>query len=69
MTPPYPDYVWAVRKEFAWELRTRIRDAFLGLSSIEPDHAAILAKLEASIVDFAELQSIAREAGLLEETQ
>ena len=75
VTPPYPDYVWAVRNELALELRTRLRDAFLGLSSLDPDHAAILAKLEAksfqpaSIDDFAELQSIACEVGLLEEAQ
>ena len=46
-TPPYADYVWAIRPQFAASFRTRIRDAFLQLSPGNADHAIVLQSLNA----------------------
>ena len=70
-TPPYADYVWAARPELDPALRDRLRNAFLMLSSDEPQQARILNRLEAnaflptSVSDFDRLRSIAISMGLL----
>jgi len=63
-TPPYVDYVWAVRAETVPALRIQLRNAFLMLTNKDPDQAAILHKLgaayylPASLDDFEALRSI-----------
>lgn len=72
-TPPYADYVWAIRPQFAESFLSRIRDAFLQLSPDNADHAIVLQNLNAigyipaDPDHFIALQSIAREieAGLV----
>ncbi|MDH3763509.1 MAG: phosphate/phosphite/phosphonate ABC transporter substrate-binding protein [Gammaproteobacteria bacterium] len=46
-TPPYADYVWAIRPEFDDASRTGLRDAFLQLTPEIDQHAAILAEVNA----------------------
>ena len=46
-TPPYSDYIWAVQANLDERLKTRLRDAFLGLDAGNPGDAAILADLNA----------------------
>lgn len=71
-TPPYPDYVWAIQPRFGLSTRTRITNAFLSLSPSNKEHAAILAGVDAngflpaSVSDFAQLDGIAHELGLME---
>jgi phosphonate transport system substrate-binding protein len=66
-TPPYADYVWAIRPQFAESFRFKVRDAFLQLSPDNADHAIVLQNLNAigyipADPDyFVALQSIARE--------
>jgi phosphonate transport system substrate-binding protein len=70
-TPPYPNYVWAVRADLAPETRQRIRDAFLDLSPGDDDGARLLTRLRAgaflpaSPADYAPLRKIAEAIGLL----
>ncbi len=72
-TPPYPDYVWAVRPAIGPDVQRGIRDAFLELSSINEGHASIFelmgagAFLPASAEDFLPLRNIAESIGLLGE--
>lgn len=70
-TPPYADYVWAVRPEFDDESRTRLRDAFLQLTPENHRHAAILGGVNArgfipaNNDFFNDLEQIADEADRL----
>lgn len=70
-TPPYADYVWAIRPQFAESLNTRIRDAFLHLSPDNAEHSRILQNLNAigyipaDPDDFLSLTNIARETDTL----
>lgn len=70
-TPPYPDYVWAVRASLGQNFRDRLRDAFLKLSADNAEHARILASvgagtfLPARMADFGELSGIMRTLDLL----
>lgn len=63
-TPPYADYVWAIRDGFNDQARFDITKAFLSLSPVNHKHAAILANIDAggflpaSMNDFAMLDSI-----------
>lgn len=72
-TPPYPNYVWAIRRDIHPALRRRILDAFLELSTIDANHARILERMNASAFlpahtdDFTSLRSIAKKMGLLVE--
>jgi phosphonate transport system substrate-binding protein len=72
-TLPYPDYVWALRKDVDPVQRQAIMDAFLSLSPAEKTHQEVLealgagAFLPASLHDFGRLTVIAREHGLLPE--
>ena len=71
-TPPYPDYVWALRPLNNKALRIKLRDAFLNLSKINKEHAKILegvdadSFLPAGINDFSKLKKIINELQLLE---
>lgn len=70
-TPPYPDYVWAIRGTIAEELRTRVRDAFLSLSADNPVHVEIMKKIGARTFlpvradDFEQLREVAEGLELL----
>ena len=70
-TPPYPDYVWALRSEIDKTLALKLRDAFLGLSLSDKKQSEILtnvnagAFLPASANDFSRLKVIVSELGLL----
>lgn len=46
-TPPYLDYVWACQADLPEKFRSRIRDAFLQLTTADPAHADILSGLRA----------------------
>ena len=46
-TPAYVDYVWAVHEHLDPTLKTRIRDAFMGLDPTYPEHQETLSKLGA----------------------
>ena len=71
-TPPYPDYVWALRPLNNKALRIRLRDAFLSLSKINKEHAKILEGVDANsflpagINDFSKLKKIINELQLLQ---
>ena len=73
-TPPYPDYVWAVRPDLDETLKNRLRDAFLRLDSDKPADNRILTRLGARVffpagtADFRTLSDIARRRGLMENT-
>lgn len=66
-TPPYADYVWAIRPQFAESFNKDIRDAFLQLSATNADHSKILKNLNAigylpaDPGDFLPLANIAQE--------
>lgn len=63
-TPPYADYVWALRSGFDPAFTRRLRDAFLGLSPADDADALILDRmgaggfLPASVDDFADLRDV-----------
>jgi phosphonate transport system substrate-binding protein len=46
-TPPYADYVWAIRPQFAEGFHSKIRDAFMQLSPDNADHTIVLQNLNA----------------------
>jgi len=70
-TPPYTDYVWALRASFSDKTRMRIRNVFLALSPSNPGHRVILEGvgangfLPAAIVDFQKIDETGRSLGLL----
>ena len=71
-TPPYADYVWAIRTGISEELRMRILDAFLKLSRADPRHRIVLERQGAASFfptgenEFAQLRQISRELGMVE---
>ena len=74
-TPPYTNYVWAVRRTMDDALKTRLRDAFLVLTPGVEAHDDILGRmgansfLPADPVDFEPLKRIASDLGLLGASQ
>ena len=72
-TPPYPDYVWAVRTSMQESTRQALLDAFLGLDATVPEHRQILraqganAYLPAGSSDFELVRTAAVQAGVLTE--
>jgi phosphonate transport system substrate-binding protein len=66
-TPPYPDYVWAIRSGVVSSMKRKILNAFLELSQDDVRHKKILEKVQthgflpASVSDFMELQKIIEE--------
>lgn len=71
-SPPYSDYIWAVQANLDERLKTRLRDAFLGLDAGDPGDAVILAGLNAQTFlpanpdDFKILRDIATQLDLME---
>jgi phosphonate transport system substrate-binding protein len=71
-TPPYADYVWAVRPDADQAFAQRLLNGFLSLSPINERHAQILEPLDAggfvpaSLEDFTALKEIAISAGMVE---
>lgn len=62
-TPPYRNYVWAIRSHLDPGLKARLLDAFLSLEADVPEHAAILIAqgatqgyLPATAADYADLR-------------
>ena len=70
-TPPYPDYVWAVHPRIHPVARERIQQAFLQLSTDNPQETAILSRMgtagfyPASINDFSMLRQVMAKPGVL----
>ena len=66
-SPPFADYVWAVRSEFSEATTNRLRNSFLALSHRNLPHAEILNRLgaqmflPASIEDFDQLTRLYSE--------
>lgn len=71
-TPPYADYVWAVRPDLDASTRDRILAAFLALEPDESADVEILSAMDAggflpaSLGDFAPLVSVYRQSPLAE---
>lgn len=71
-TPPYANYVWAVRSTLDTGLKTKLRDAFMALSQTDPRHADILRQmrtrsfLPAGSNDFRPLKRIAMARNMLQ---
>jgi len=69
-TPPYPDYVWALRPLNNKAFSIKLRDAFLNLSITDPAQAKILAGVDADsflpagINDFSKLEKVMTELNL-----
>jgi phosphonate transport system substrate-binding protein len=65
-TPAYADYVWAIHENMDASIKTRLRDAFLALDILIPEHQEILLKLGANAylpagrADFNEVRRAAR---------
>ncbi len=72
-TPPYQDYVWALRPVFDEATRINVQDAFLKLSRANEPHGRILDSIDAgsflpaSVDDFVQLQEIIENLRLLEQ--
>ncbi len=72
-TPPYPDYVWALRPLKNKTFEIKLRDAFLSLSKTNREHVEILKGVDAGsflparIKDFSKLKEIINELPLMEE--
>jgi phosphonate transport system substrate-binding protein len=71
-TPPYPDYVWALRPLNNKAFEIKLRNAFMDLSKIDQDQAKILegvnaeSFLPAGVNDFAKLKEIMTDLNLPE---
>lgn len=71
ITPPYPDYVWAVSSNLNPTFRQRLQAAFLAISPQDSDQKGILADQSAAgflpvkSSDFDRLEKIADQLGLL----
>ncbi len=74
-TPPFSDYVWAVRKGVPREIVERFRDAFLSLDYGNPKDRRVLDLqgarrfVPASLDDFKPIEKVALEVGLLEDSK
>lgn len=70
-TPPYADYVWAVRPDIGESFSNKLLNLFLSLSSSNEQHHEILNKLGAGgfipahLDDFEALREVALKTGLL----
>jgi phosphonate transport system substrate-binding protein len=71
-TPTYPDFVWVAQRDFPAQWRAQVREAFLELSTDEPDGTVVLTALQAKGVvpavdsDFTSLERLVAASGLLE---
>ncbi len=72
-TPPYSDYVWAVKPTMEERTRTKLLDALLALDASDPDDRAILraqganAYLPAALDNFVLVRRAAKLSGVLED--
>lgn len=70
-TPPYSDYVWAVKPSMDQRTRTILLDAFMALDATDPHHRTILrsqganAYLPAAPRDFDLIRRAAKRSGLV----
>ena len=70
ITPPFPDYVWAARKDLDPALQQKFEQAFLNLS--ETHNSAILSILRgqhfvrANDAEYVDMRQIAKQLGLME---
>ena len=70
-TPTYSNYVWAVQHDMDPSLQIALRNAFLALNPVDPDHQKILRSqgaqgyLPAMAKDFDDTRAAAQGAGLL----
>ncbi len=66
-TPPYPDYVWALRSLNNKDFLLKLKNAFLSLSKTNSEHTKILAGMDADsflpagINDFSKLINVIEE--------
>jgi len=71
-TPPHAGQLWFASSALAPETRVRVRDAFLALTTEEPEHARVLAVLGATAYlpstpdDYTQLASLMRRMQLLD---
>ena len=71
ITPPYPDYVWAIQPDVEPEFTTRLLNAFLSLTTSHKESKSILDSqsaggfLPARDQDFDQLRNIAKKLNLL----
>ena len=69
-TPAYADYVWAVQYDMDSSLKIRIRDAFMALDPVNPEHQVILGNLDAAAylpagsTDFDDVRRAARDVAV-----
>lgn len=72
-TPPYSDYIWAVKPSMPKHTRTKLLNALLSLDATKPRHREILriqganTYLPASRRNFALVRAAAKRMGLLDE--
>lgn len=70
-TPPYPDYVWAARRQLAESIKANIIEAFIKLSIDNPSHNKVLTLMRATYYlpanndDFDPLRKIVKNFGML----
>jgi phosphonate transport system substrate-binding protein len=70
-TPGYVDYVWTARTEIDEALRTKFKEAFMGLNAANPEHKKVLdlqganTFVGAAPADFDAIESVAKSTGLL----
>lgn len=48
-TPAYSNYVWTVQHDIDPSLKSQLRDAFMALDAVDPEHGAILKRLGAAV--------------------
>lgn len=70
-TPPFTDYVWAVSNKLNVNVKTRLRDAFLGLGADDAAHSKFLESLHFEVFlvagdDFLLVEQISVNLGLLD---
>ena len=71
-TPPYPDYVWALRPLNNTAFEIKLRNAFMSLSTMDKDQSKILKAvnaesfLPAGVNDFTKLKEIMTDLNLPE---
>lgn len=70
-TPPFTNYVWAVKHDMPKTLEKKLRNAFLDLDQQHAEHSVILSHLQASYFvpagqsDFTHIQAVSESMALL----
>jgi phosphonate transport system substrate-binding protein len=68
-TPPYADYVWALRSNLPQELTNRIRNAFLMLDPTQSAHQRVLEPMAAQVFLPARNEDFASLAAIIQKTE